>query len=357
MNTRIIKIDDVESQSRDIDDAASVIRNGGLVVIPTETVYGLGGDATNPNSSKKIYAAKGRPSDNPLIIHIADPADAEKYAYTSKTYYDLAKAFMPGPLTVILPKKDVVPYETTGGLDTVAVRCPSHPVANAIIKRAGVPIAAPSANISGRPSATSAEYVKEDFDGRVDMIIDGGDSEIGLESTIVLIKSSENGDSLILLRPGGITYDALCCVSDKVEISPTIEGTLSENEHPISPGMKYKHYAPSAPLVLLDGEDADVLKFLKNEQKNKKCAIICYDEEKDLLDSDLILPIGSKSDVALHSRLLFARLRQCDRLSPDVIYAHLPSREGLGLALYNRMIRAAAHTVLKIDKDYFTKGV
>ena len=357
MNTRIIKIEDVVSQSRDIEDAASVIRNGGLVVIPTETVYGLGGDATNPNSSKKIYAAKGRPSDNPLIIHIAEPSDAEKYAYTNKTYYDLAKAFMPGPLTVILPKKDTVPYETPGGLDTVAVRCPSHPVANAIIKRAGVPIAAPSANISGRPSATSAEYVKEDFDGRVDMIIDGGDSEIGLESTIVLIKSSDDGDSLILLRPGGITYDALCCVCERVEISPTLEGTLNENEHPISPGMKYKHYAPSAPLVLLDGKDDDVLDFLKNEQKSKKCAIICYDEEKDILNNELLLPIGAKNDLASHSRLIFARLRLCDRLCPDIIYAHLPTKEGLGLALYNRMIRAAAHTVLKIEKDDFMKGV
>ena len=357
MNTRIVKIEDVESQSRDIEDAASIIRNGGLVVIPTETVYGLGGDATNPNSSKKIYAAKGRPSDNPLIIHIAEPSDAEKYARTNETYYSLAKAFMPGPLTVILPKKDTVPYETTGGLDTVAVRCPAHHIAHAVIAAAGVPIAAPSANISGRPSATSAEYVKEDFDGAVDMIIDGGDCEIGLESTIVLIKSAPRGDSLILLRPGAVTYDALCCVCDKVEISPTLEGTLSENEHPLSPGMKYKHYAPTSPLVLLDGEDSDVLEFLKKEQETKKCAIICYDEETEQLKDALLLPIGEKNDLASHSRLLFARLRQCDRLSPEIIYAHLPRKEGLGLALYNRMIRAAAHTVLKIDKDYFTKGV
>ena len=357
MDTRVIKIEDVESQSRDIEDAASIIRDGGLVVIPTETVYGLGGDATNPNSSKKIYAAKGRPSDNPLIIHIAAPTDAEKYAYTNETYYRLAKAFMPGPLTVILPKKDTVPYETTGGLDTVAVRCPSHPVAHAVIKSAGVPIAAPSANISGRPSATNAEYVKEDFDGRVDMIIDGGDSEIGLESTIVLIKNSPDGDHLVLLRPGAVTYDALVCVCERVEISPTLEGTLGENEHPLSPGMKYKHYAPSAPLVLLDGEDDYVLEFLKREQKIKKCAIICYDEEKDMLKDKLLLPIGKRDDLASHSKLLFASLRLCDRLSPEIIYAHLPTKEGLGLALYNRMIRAAAHTVLKIDKNCFTKGV
>lgn len=354
MNTQIVKITDVDLQKADIENAASIIKNGGLVVIPTETVYGLGGDGTKPSSSKKIYAAKGRPSDNPLIIHIANPEDAEKYAYTNDVYYALAKAFMPGPLTVILPKKDIIPYETTGGLDTVAIRCPSHPIAHEIIKKAGVPIAAPSANISGKPSATSAEYVIEDFDGAVDMIIDGGDCEIGLESTIVLIK---NDNSLVLLRPGAITCDALSCVSDRVEISPTLEGVLKENEHPLSPGMKYKHYAPASPLILLDGEDTDVLEFLKNEQKNKKCAIICYDEEINLLDNELLLPIGAKNDLVSHSKMIFARLRQCDRLDPDVIYAHLPVKEGLGLALYNRMIRAAAHTVLKIDKDYLTKGV
>ncbi len=357
MNTQIIKINSIEKQNKDIENAASILKNGGLVVIPTETVYGLGGDGINPDSSKKIYAAKGRPSDNPLIIHIADPADAEKFAYTNELYYDLAKAFMPGPLTIILKKKDIIPYETTGGLDTVAIRCPSHPIAHEIIKCAGIPIAAPSANISGRPSATSSEYVIDDFNGKVDMIIDGGDSEIGLESTIVLIKTEHKKKSLVLLRPGAITYDALCCVCENVEISPTIEGTLSENEHPISPGMKYKHYAPASPLVLLDGEENDVLKFLKEEQKNKNCAIICYDDELELLENKRLLPIGNKDDLKMHSRLIFSRLRQCDRLSPDVIYAHLPKKDGLGLALYNRMIRAAAHTVLIIDKDYFTKGV
>ena len=353
MDTRLVKINNIEAQSADIDLAASILKDGGLVVIPTETVYGLGGDGTNPASSKKIYEAKGRPSDNPLIIHIASPCDAEKYAHTSELYYRLADAFMPGPLTVILPKKDTVPYETTGGLDTVAIRCPSHPVAHAIIERAGIPIAAPSANISGRPSATSSEYVIEDFDGRVDMIIDGGDCEIGLESTIVLIKDN----SLVLLRPGAITCDALSCVCENVEISPTIEGVLKEDEHPLSPGMKYRHYAPASPLVLLDGEDGDVLKFLISEQKNKRCAIICYDEEIKHLSDELLLPIGAKEDVASHGKMIFARLRQCDRLSPDIIYAHLPGKSGLGLALHNRLIRAAAHTVLKIDKDYFTKGV
>ena len=346
MKTTVIRIDDVNMQKADVDYAATLLREGGLVVIPTETVYGLGGDGTNPLSSKKIYAAKGRPSDNPLIIHIADPSDAEKYAYTNEIYYKLAKAFMPGPLTVILKKKDAVPYETTGGLDTVAVRCPSHPVAHAIIEASGIPIAAPSANISGKPSTTSVEYVIEDFDGKVDMIIDGGACEIGLESTIVMI--TESG-GLILLRPGAITYDALCCVCDNVSISPTLEGVLKEDEHPLSPGMKYRHYAPSAPFILLDGDEDDVIEFLKSEQTAKRCAILCYDEEASLLKNELLLPIGKKADKASHARTLFSRLRECDHIKPDVIYAHIPDREGLGLALYNRMIRAAAHTVLKID--------
>ena len=178
------------------------------------------------------------------------------------------------------------------------------------------------------------------------MIVDGGECDIGLESTIVLIK--DDGKSLVLLRPGAVTYDALCCVCDNVEISPTLEGTLSADEHPISPGMKYKHYAPAAPLILLDGEVSDVISFLINEQKNKKCAIICYNDEMDKLDDKLLLPIGDASDVKAHAHLLFSRLRECDELKPDVIYAHLPPKGGLGLALYNRMIRAAAHTVLKL---------
>ena len=357
MNTQIIKIENVEEHISDIRDAASIIKSGGLVVIPTETVYGLGGDGTNSQSSKKIYEAKGRPSDNPLIIHIAHPDDAEKYAHTCDLYCDLAKAFMPGPLTVILPKKDIIPKETTGGLDTVAVRCPSHPVARAVIECAGVPIAAPSANISGRPSATNAEYVVEDFMGKVDMIIDGGDCEIGLESTIVMIKNDGDGKYLVLLRPGAITYDALCCVCERVEISPTLEGALKDDEHPLSPGMKYKHYAPTSPLVLLVGDDSDVLKFLISEQKSKNCAIICYDEEIDYLEDKLLLPIGAKDDLKSHGKMIFSRLRQCDRISPEIIYAHLPDKSGLGLALYNRMIRAAAHTVLKIENDDFMKGV
>ncbi len=346
MKTRILRATDPVLNADVIDDAALTLRDGGIVVLPTETVYGVGGDATNSLSSKRIYEAKGRPSDNPLIIHVAYPRDAERYAQTNELYYKLADAFMPGPLTVILAKKSSIPYETTGGLDTVAIRCPSHPIAHAIIDKAGIPVAAPSANISGRPSATSVQYVIDDFNGRVDMIIDGGECEIGLESTIVMIKS--DGKSLVLLRPGAITYDALCCVCESVEVSPTIEGTLSENEHPISPGMKYKHYAPKSPLILIDGEYDKVLSFLKKEQQNSNCAILCYTEDMQYLEDKLLLPIGDRNDLPMQAKMLFARLRECDSINPEVIYAHLPSKEGLGFALYNRMIRAAAHTVKKV---------
>ena len=343
MKTEILKISDV-SEKEKIKKAADVLRNGGLVAIPTETVYGLGANATDENAAKRIYAAKGRPSDNPLIIHISDPEDAEKYAVTNECYYRLAKAFMPGPLTVILPKKNTIPFSVTGGLDSVAVRCPAHPIANEIIRECGVAIAAPSANISGSPSPTSAEHVIHDMMGRVDMIVDGGDSEIGLESTIIKL----DGNNAILLRPGAITCDALSCVCENVEISSAVTEELSANEKPLSPGMKYRHYAPTAPLVLLEGDDDRVISFLRNAQNAEHCTILCYDEEAELLRYERLIPIGKKDDIAAQSAKLFSALREADTLDGDVIYAHLPRKEGLGLALYNRMIRAAAHTIKKV---------
>ena len=346
MQTEFIKITDVEKDEIQLHRAAETLRRGGLVVFPTETVYGLGGDATNAEAARKIYAAKGRPSDNPLIIHIASPEDAEKYAITDPIYYRLARAFMPGPLTVILPKRECIPSSTTGGLDSVAVRCPSHPVAHRLIELCGFPIAAPSANLSGKPSPTRAEHVREDLDGRVDCILDGGESEIGLESTIVKI----DGDRLILLRPGGITYDALCIACDRVSIADAVTHQLAENERPLSPGMKYRHYAPSAPLILLSGTQADVLAYLQSKQRERACAILCFDEELPFLDKDLarLFPVGARDDLATQAHMLFGALRDADATDAEVIYAHLPPKSGLGLALYNRMIRAAAHTVLEL---------
>ena len=349
MKTQVFSISDPSAASEQLEAAGQIIRDGGLVVFPTETVYGLGGDGTNPDAAAKIYAAKGRPSDNPLIIHIADPSDAAKYAHTSPLYDALAKAFMPGPLTVIMPKRDCVPSSVTGGLDSVAVRCPSHPVAHALICAAGTCIAAPSANTSGKPSPTEASHVLQDLDGKVNVIIDGGECEIGLESTIVKILSDELGEPyLLLLRPGAITHDALCCVCPRVDIAPAVAERLAENERPLSPGMKYRHYAPTAPLVLLDGNDVDILAFLQSEQTAKKCCVLCFDEEVAALSGGSLIPVGARDDLATQAKRLFAALREADATDAEIIYAHLPPKDGLGLALHNRMIRAAAHTVLKI---------
>ena len=344
METKIFKIDPSDICDDLISDCADIIRRGGLVAFPTETVYGLGADATDASAASKIYAAKGRPSDNPLIIHVASPADADKYAYTDELYKRLADAFMPGPLTVIMKKRDIVPDGVTGGLDSVAVRCPSHPIAKALIEKSGVAIAAPSANISGSPSPTLAEHVISDMSGKIDAIIAGGECEIGLESTIVKI----DGDKLILLRPGAITADALRCVCENVEISDAVTHMLAENEKPLSPGMKYRHYAPSVPLVLLEGEADKVLTFLHNAQNAEKCAILCYHEEFEDLRQERLIDIGAQEDLSTQAQRLFAALRDADKLDCDIIYAHLPTKDGMGLALYNRLIRAAAHTILHV---------
>ena len=342
--TECIQITELAAQDAALLRAAEILRSGGLVVFPTETVYGLGGNGLDGRAAEKIYAAKGRPSDNPLIIHIAKPEEAEQYAVTHPLYYRLASAFMPGPLTVILPKRENVPKSVTGGLDTVAIRCPSHPVAHRLIELAGIPIAAPSANLSGKPSPTCAEDVICDLYGRVDMIIDGGECEIGLESTIVKI----DGDTLTLLRPGGITYDALCMVCEKITVANAVTHQLAANERPLSPGMKYRHYAPNAPLVLLDGSKESVLRFLQTEQTAKHCAILCYNEEAPHLLQKNLFCVGTREDLGTQAKRLFHALREADRTDAKIIYAHLPPMEGLGLALYNRMIRAAAHTVQKI---------
>ena len=344
MNTKIYRLLPNESAHPSITEAAELIRSGGLVAFPTETVYGLGGDATDPVAAKKIYEAKGRPSDNPLIIHIASPKDAEKYALTNGTYYKLAEAFMPGPLTVILPKKDTIPSEVTGGLDSVALRCPSHPIARALIRVAGRAIAAPSANLSGSPSPTSGEHVIRDLNGRVDAIIDGGECDIGLESTIIKLE----GDAATLLRPGAITADALSCICKEVKLAPAVTEALKENERPLSPGMKYRHYAPKAPLILLDGNEDEVLSYLYRQQNAEKCVILCYTEELNYLRNERLIDIGARDDLEAQAHSLFASLRLADEMEGEVIYAHLPPMDGMGLALYNRLIRAAAHTVLTV---------
>ena len=341
MQTEIIKFN---NDKKILSGAAKILKDGGLVAFATETVYGLGGNALDEKAAEKIYAAKGRPSDNPLIVHISAPEDAKKYAYTNELYYKLAAAFMPGPITVILKKKSIIPDSVTGGLDTVALRCPSHPAAKALLDVSELPIAAPSANISGSPSPTSAEHVIADMNGRIEMIIDGGESEIGLESTIVKI----DNDRLTLLRPGAITRDALLCVCDNVDIAYSVTESLLPGDKVLSPGMKYRHYSPSKPLVLVDGEADNVKDFFINAQKREKCIIIGYSEDSCYIEDNKFIDIGSKADLETQAKRLFSVLRETEKYDADIIYAHLPQKEGLGLALYNRLIRAAAHTIKKV---------
>ena len=346
MNTEFIFIETPKGNEKHLARAAAILKNGGLVAFPTETVYGLGGLATSDDAAHKIYAAKGRPSDNPLIIHIASPEEAEAYSVTNETYYRLASQFMPGPLTVILPKKDTIPYSVTGGLDTVAVRCPSHPVARALISALGAPIAAPSANRSGRPSPTLASHVAEDLSGRVEMIIDGGACEVGLESTIIQL----NGDKGILLRPGAITADALSCVCE-VSVAAAVTASLAENERPLSPGMKYRHYAPRASLVLLEGNTEAITAYMAEKAAESTVGVLCYDEEiAKMPNGARLFPVGAQNDLQTQAKRLFAALREADENEElTLLLAHLPPKEGMGLALYNRCIRAAAHTIQKID--------
>lgn len=326
--------------------AAEILRCGGLVAFPTETVYGLGGNATDPDAAKKIYAAKGRPSNNPLIVHIAYPEDAEKYAYTCELYYRIADAFMPGPITVILPKKDSIPCEVTGGLDSVALRCPRHDVAHRLILEAGIPIAAPSANLSGSPSPTCAEHVKNDLDGNIDMIIDGGECDVGVESTIVKI----DGDKLILLRPGGVTYADLVSLCGNVEIASAVTEKPDEDAVPLSPGMMYRHYAPKAPLALLDGTYSQILDFLRDKSGSCDVGIICTAEIARELDGCFakVFVNGSEEDYASQAHGLFGALRAADAADLKEIYAVMPLKSGMGLAIYNRLIRAASYNVIKL---------
>ena len=350
MNTEVISIKNPPSDSDEgLIRAAEIIRRGGLVVFPTETVYGLGADATNPEAVSNIFKAKGRPSDNPLIIHIHTPEAAEQYTYTNETYFKLAKAFMPGPLTVVLTAKECIPAETRASLPTVAVRCPEHPVARKLIELSGVPIAAPSANLSGSPSPTKAKHVIDDMTGRVDMIIDGADSEFGLESTIVKIES--NGE-LTLLRPGKITVSDLLSVCPSVKIASAVTNQLKDGETVLSPGMKYRHYAPRADVFLVDGDVNSTAEYIAKRAEQCRVAVICYDEDVDLIQQKtknaIIYRFGSRDDELTQAHLLFDILRDADKQVLDEIYAPLPRAEGLGLALYNRMIRAAAYHIIRM---------
>ncbi len=335
--------DSVEN-NRIFELGGEIIRAGGLVAFPTETVYGLGANALDANAAAKIYLAKGRPSDNPLIVHLSRVEDAEKYCFVPELYYKLAEAFMPGPITVIMDKREIIPEGVTGGLDTVAIRVPGSTYGRALISAAGVPIAAPSANLSGKPSPTTASHVIEDMDGRVDMIIDGGDCDIGLESTIVKL----SGNEMILLRPGGISLEMLSAIGD-VTVDKAVMGSLGEGERPLAPGMKYRHYAPDTKIVLLDGSDLEIYEYIKKQSQRVKVGVMLFEDEIPKYESLPItfLSLGNHSSSS-EARSLFARLRETDKFGCDVFYIKVPDKSGIGLALYNRMLKAAGHEIIKL---------
>ena len=350
MNTKLVKIEDTKQiKDEELAEAAQILRDGGLVAFPTETVYGLGANALDEAAAKKIYAAKGRPSDNPLIAHISCLEELKPLvAYIPEAGRKLAEAYWPGPLTMVFPKSDIVPYGTTGGLDTVAVRMPSDPVANRLIKLAGVPVAAPSANTSGRPSPTTAQHVWQDMEGKIEMILDGGPVGIGVESTIVDV----SGDVPTLLRPGAITMEMLRETVGRVEIDPAIQAPPSADLRPKAPGMKYRHYAPHADLQLVEGETDKVVETINALVKEKlaegkKVGVICTDETKDRFPQGEVRSVGLRAKEETIAHNLFAVLREFDDLDVDCIYSESFSKDHLGQAIMNRLTKAAGYHVLK----------
>ena len=388
METKRIVIEDRNHiKDEELKEAAGLLRSGGLVAFPTETVYGLGGNALDEDAARKIYAAKGRPSDNPLIAHVSCVEEVEPLVKEiPEAGRKLMEAFWPGPLTMIFPKSEKVPYGTTGGLDTVAIRMPDDPVANRLIALAGVPVAAPSANTSGRPSPTTADHVWQDMNGRIDMIIDGGPVGIGVESTIVDVSSAVPA----VLRPGAITMEMLEEVLGEVSVDPAILGPLSADVRPKAPGMKYKHYAPKADLTLVEpGTGADresrAEQVTGAEQKNGadrntgaypetgldetqlqamirkvrelsrekieagyKVGVICTDESRDCYTDGEVRSIGARKSQPSVAHNLYALLREFDDLGVDYIFSESFPKDHLGQAIMNRLSKAAGYKIVKV---------
>lgn len=344
MNTLLL-----ENNQNGINKAAEILRNGGLVGVPTETVYGLAADALNGKAVAKIFKAKGRPMDNPLIVHIADFSDIEKYNLVSeipKAAYKLSERFWAGPLTIIMKKSEVIPNEVSAGLDTVAIRLPSHPTAQAVIRAAGTPLAAPSANLSGSPSPTTAKHVLNDMQGRIDAVLDGGASEVGLESTVITLATPVPR----VLRPGGITVEQLREVLGEVEVDNAVTHKLEDGAKAASPGMKYKHYAPKANVILLKCSDDEYIKYV-NQNSADDVAALCCDEDIPLLNVRTY-SLGKRNDYITQAHRLFDELRKIDSdRFANTVYSRLPSVQGVGLAVYNRLIRAAGFEVIDLEKN------
>lgn len=326
--------------------AAEIIKENGLVAIPTETVYGLGANGLNEEAVAKIFIAKGRPQDNPLILHVAQTQDIEQFCHSiPNAAYDLAEAFWPGPLTMVLPARDCVPKCTTAGLPTVAVRCPDNDVTREIIRLSGVPIAAPSANISGKPSTTTAEHVLHDHDGKIAAIVDGGACRVGVESTIVDLTEERPR----LLRPGGITPEQLIAVLGDLVVDKAVTAQINKDEVVKAPGMKYKHYAPQSEVIIVAGSREKAAAYIhKHIQSSDR--VLCFEEELPLYGGCNPLPYGKEADVATLSAGLFAALRELDDPSISKVYARCPEGGGVAYAVQNRLKKAAAFHVVNAEE-------
>ncbi|MHA1688153.1 MAG: L-threonylcarbamoyladenylate synthase [Promethearchaeota archaeon] len=353
METKILKVKPSNPEINVIRIAAEIIKEGGTVAFPTETVYGLGANALDSDAVMKIFIAKNRPVDNPLIVHVSSKEEihvlVEELPEKVET---LIEHFWPGPLTLILKKSNTIPDITTAGLNTVAIRMPKHEVALALIKEAGVPIAAPSANLAGKPSPTLAEHVKQDLSGRIDAVIDAGSTNIGVESTVIDMTTS----SPVILRPGGITLEQLKNILGKVDLHPTV---LSEKSLLVkkirSPGMIYSHYAPNAKVIIIEGKKMENIMNKVQEiaheyrQDGKKVGILATDESKFTYDADVIKSVGNRNDFAEIARNLFRLLREFDEENVDMVIAEGFSLKGIGLAIMNRLRKAASYNIIKVD--------
>ena len=357
MQTIYYDLRDTKGQQKEIEDkisaAAKILRKGGLVGIPTETVYGLGANGLDGKAVKRIFEAKGRPQDNPLILHVTGPQWLPRYcADIPPIAYVLARKFWPGPLTMILKRKPIVPDETTAGLDTVGMRCPNHPVTLAIIREAGVPIAAPSANTSGRPSCTTAQDVLEDMNGKIEGVVDGGPCTVGVESTILDLTCEPPR----LLRPGGLPLEDLERLIGHIDVDKAVTTPLKEGEQPKAPGMKYRHYAPKAPVTVFTGApDASAREIQR--RVGPTSGVICFDEYAHLFQGQEVHTLGPSGDKLAQAQRVFDALRTFDSSSVTEIYAQCPDNRGLGLAIGNRLKKAAGFHVVEADSHRIVLGL
>ena len=357
MQTIYYDLRDIKGQQKEIRDkvtaAAKILREGGLVGLPTETVYGLGANGLDGAAVRRIFEAKGRPQDNPLILHVSGPQWLTRYcAQVPPLAYVLARKFWPGPLTMILKRDPCVPDETTAGLDTVAVRCPNHPVTLAIIREAGVPIAAPSANLSGRPSCTTAQDVLEDMDGKIQCLVDGGPCAVGVESTILDLTCTPPR----LLRPGGVPVEQIERLIGPIVIDKAVNGVLDGEERPRAPGMKYRHYAPKAPVIVVAGApEASAQEILR--RVGPESGVICFEEYLPLFEKQRVQSLGPSQDKQTQAQRVFDALRAFDSETVTEIYAQCPDNQGLGLAIGNRLKKAAGFHVIEADRERVVLGI